>query len=157
MTQVKVTSQSSSILKFPAQNDLWNPGLDRLVVKAFITAWKGFIADFARKIEERVQKRNHSRLRTIWPQIFFYGYFERWMQKCCLRLNLKWCELKIYSPVHINESKVLHKYEVPYYLYSFHYTVGSGDQGCPQWEMGRRKVILINQDFYDPDSIWGYD
>ena len=26
-----------------------------------------------------------------------------------------------------------------------------------QWEMGRRKVILINQDFCDPDSICGYN
>ena len=27
----------------------------------------------------------------------------------------------------------------------------------PQWEMGRRKVILKNQDFCDPDSVWGYN
>ena len=26
-----------------------------------------------------------------------------------------------------------------------------------QWEIGRRKVILINQDFCDPDGIWGYN
>ena len=26
-----------------------------------------------------------------------------------------------------------------------------------QWEIGRRKVILINQNFCDPDSIWGYN